>query len=389
MVDLSLPSFFLNSDGISLSMIKANNIQHRTATSDISNNKHRPLVMLLHGWPESWYSWRHQLILLAANGYHVCAPDMRGYGGTESPANVLDYDVHILVNDVVGIASKLGYEKFIVVGHDFGSYLAWHVALLCPDNVIGVCGMSVPYVGHSSIGPLTHYQNMYGSSLPNASRQERLDARFHYILHHCIPKIDTAYDKNAKEALYRLYAARRNADNYPGTPEIKDKHMFLPSYSEHERKVLLSGKVVDACMAPGFWKRLPRPKSLPHWLTKDDFDYYVSEYQKYGFSGGLKWYRALNMNWEQTYHLKGTKIQQPSLFLAGGDDNVINAHGGQMNVIEGMKEYFNNANDNNCTFYKGCGHWIQQEIPDVVNLELLQFLDSLASTDFQKLRSSL
>ena len=149
-----------------------------------------PLIMFLHGWPESFYSWRHQLSFFATQGYRCCAPDMRGYGQTDAPTNVSDYNVHTLANDVISIALVLGHERFVVVGHDFGSWLAWRIALLHPDRVLAVCGMSVPYVGQSPkhYGPLQQLQRRYGRCLDAmTSDEERRNAKFHYMLHHCLP----------------------------------------------------------------------------------------------------------------------------------------------------------------------------------------------------------
>ena len=259
--------------GIFFSFVQANGIRHRLASHvrnlpqsirdgsssmDRNNKKRNPekkkLVLFLHGFPESWYSWRHQLTWLMKdqpnnnNNVIAVAPDMRGYGSTDQPRtippnttnhdNFVDpaYTQPILANDVVSIAQTLGFDQFVVVGHDWGAQLAWTVALLFPHKVLGVCAMSVPYAGTpKKYGLLTSLQKQYGQCLPSSvpppnmneeeestttfattttmrsgqkvpSRDTMRKARFHYMLHHCLPYADQEYDKNRDEFLYRVYA---------------------------------------------------------------------------------------------------------------------------------------------------------------------------------------
>ena len=114
-----------------------------------------PLVVLLHGFPESWYSWRHQLQALAEAGYHAVAPDQRGYGQTDRPAEIEKYTQLHLVGDVIGLLDALGEEQAVVVGHDWGAPVAWNTALLRPDRVRGVVGLSVPYCPRGPVSMLT------------------------------------------------------------------------------------------------------------------------------------------------------------------------------------------------------------------------------------------
>lgn len=340
------------------------------------------LVILLHGWPESWYSWRHQLRSLSSAGYAVCAPDMRGYGGTDSPYDLPAYDVRTLALDVVGVAERCGYnaeEKFVVVGHDFGSYLAWHVALLHPDRVAGVCGMSVPWAGHSPrhCGTLDELRRRYGDCLPGAGApaEERARAQFHYMLHHCLPGAAEEYGRNVQEALYRLYTVGPGVECEKGTPEVTDPRMFPPAAGPPEAAP--PGRL-DARSAPGFWARLPRPKSLPSWLCKYDLDYYASEFSRAGFAGGLKWYQALDMNWARTRHLAGKRISPPALFIAGSDDRVIGTYGGPDRVREQLQK--NCSKLMGCVLMDGAGHWIQQERAEEVDGALIEFLAEVVSS---------
>ena len=368
-------------DDFDFVQVQANGINHRVAAvkgfppSFSANNtasRNVPLIMLLHGWPESWYSWRHQLLAVADAGYHVCAPDMRGYGGTDAPLGVEEYTINVLCKDVIQIAQQLGYSTIIVVGHDLGAYLAWHVALLHRDFVLAVCAMSIPYMGHSpsQMPMLAQLQKVWGKSLTRepycAKRYEQESAHFHYILHHALPYADQEYNKNTYETLYRLYTMRPGVAQEP--PEMTVKFMFPVSCGVSDQ--------LDARSAPGLWARLPRPFDFPDWLTTNEFEYYVTEFQRNGFAGGLNWYKALDDNWFQTRQLQGEVVQQPALFIIGEDDAmVLENHGGMNRIVKAVQE--------NCialvslVVLPNTGHWIQQERPNKVNESLLAFLDSL------------
>ena len=371
----------LQPDAFDFIQVQANSINHRVAavrgfppspSASLTASRNVPLIMLLHGWPESWYSWRHQLLVLADAGYHVCAPDMRGYGDTDAPMAVEEYTIDVLCKDVIQIAQQLGYLTIIVVGHDLGAYLAWHIALLHRDCVLAVCAMSIPYMGHSpsNMPMLTQLQQVWGKSLTEepycARKDEQESAHFHYILHHNLPYADQEYNKNTYEALYRLYTMRPSAAQDP--PEMTDKFMFPTSHRVSEQ--------LDARSAPGLWARLPRSFDFPDWLTTVEFEYYVREFQRNGFAGGLSWYKALDANWFQTRHLQGEVVQQPALFIVGEHDTmVLENHGGMNRIIKAVRK--------NCkalislVVLPKTGHWIQQERPNEVNEALLAFLDSL------------
>jgi pimeloyl-ACP methyl ester carboxylesterase len=303
---------------------------------------------------------------------------MRGYGQTDVPAantrTLSGYNVQTLAQDVVSIASALGHDRFVVVGHDFGSWLAWRVAILHPDRVLAVCGMSVPFVGLDSpkyYGPLEQLQRRYGRCLDtSASDEEMRNAKFHYMLHHCLNGAAEEYDKNVEEALFRLLCYHPGVDCFDNTPEVTDKRMFPPQQQRSENKCNVT---FDASSAPGWWKRLPRPVKLPPWLSQSDMDFYVSEFKRAGFAGGLKWYRALDINWKQLRHFGDGKIHPPALFIAGNEDGVIQAHGGEEFVRKRMQERCDTLA--NVVMLEGAGHWIQQERAYDVNICLLKFLD--------------
>jgi pimeloyl-ACP methyl ester carboxylesterase len=386
-------------EGIYFSFIRANGITHRLASTvkDFTEYSQEsasirlgyPLILFLHGFPESWYSWRHQLLYLKDKPYLAVAPDMRGYGSTKQPCSVDDYTQPVLAQDVVGIAKALGYTKFLVVGHDWGSALAWSVALLFPDQVLGVAGLSVPYSGTPNAGFLMMLQAKHGKCLDDSvPREERQKATFHYVLHHCLPRAEEVYDSQCHEALYRLYAVRPGCEVEEGTPEYEANGLMFPPTGNEER-------VLDAMASPGWWLRLPRPKTLPEWLTKKDLDYYVSEFQRAGFSGGLRWYQAMDMNFELMKHaLTGEngelldKVRPPSLFMTGEQDNVIQMYGGKEKVIARLQASCP-ALTREPIFLKRCGHWIQQESPAAVNDALSNFFDTVFGIAGEGLSSKL
>jgi pimeloyl-ACP methyl ester carboxylesterase len=370
-----------NVDGFHFKFVEANGITHRLASTWVDYSEARrlgyPLILFLHGFPESWYSWRHQLDFFRGKPFFGVAPDMRGYGSTSQPTLMEDYTLPILAKDVIGIAKYLGYEKFIVVGHDWGASLAWHVALLYPSKVIGVVALSVPFLGVPKRGFLTMLQERYGKALDSRiSKKERLKARFHYMIHHSLPKVEEEYDRHAYELLYRIFSNRKDAEIAKGTPEYDpDGYMF------HQSKI--SNKIdLDATVAPGLWYRLPRPTTLPDWLTEKDLDYFHSEFRRAGFSGGLKWYQAMDRNYELVNAALMThegvvedKVAVPSLFLMGTDDNVARLYGGWESIASKMPKFVPQL-VSGPIFIQDAGHWIQQECPDIVNEAISKFLSS-------------
>ena len=396
--------------GIFFSFLRANGIRHRVASnvrhlvprnqgdamrSSDSNHNRRPLVLFLHGFPESWYSWRHQLAWIRDQPVLAVAPDMRGYGSTDQPHNstrdtYVDeaYTQPELAHDVVALAQTLGYDQFVVVGHDWGAQLAWSVALLYPHKVLGVCGMSVPYAGTPQRGLLTMLQDTYGPCLdPSLPRTVREQARFHYMLHHCLPRCEEEYDQNREEFLYRVYAYSKGCPVQEGTPE-HDIHglMFPPTGdADYDQR-----RPLDATSAPGWWTRIPRPLSLPAWLTQTDLDYYADEFQKAGFYGGLAWYRAADRNFEIMKELlalenggHGDKILPPAFFLTGEHDMVIKLYRGKEQVVDRIKANVK-ALTREPLFIPDCGHWVQQEKPHHVNDALQRFLEDVLPTSNNK-----
>eukprot|EP00854_Cymbomonas_tetramitiformis_P002958 gene2958-3773_t len=333
-----------------LETTRVNGITMRYATCGARD---APLVLLLHGWPESWFSWRHQLRALANAGYHAVAPDMRGYGGTDAPQSHASYTVATLAGDVIGLMHALGYACAFLVGHDWGAWLTWQLALLHPTLFPAIAVLSVPYAGRGRAGLLTLLKQKYGDPEDLAPGVRRR-AAYHYQLHNALPQAAEGYDANVRETLYRLYGFLPGCASDP--PEETREVMFPDG----------DDQVV------GFWRRLPRPKELPGWLSEADLEYFVREFERTGFHASLNWYRTGNLNWELTPHLETARVQQPTLFLAGGLDMVIRAHGGAARVQEQLATWC--AQPPRCVMYAEAGHWIQQERSEEVSAEIVQFL---------------
>jgi pimeloyl-ACP methyl ester carboxylesterase len=291
-----------------------------------------PLVLLLHGFPESWYSWRHQLTALADAGYHAVAPDQRGYCGTGSPegrADVGEYTILHLTGDVIALMDALGEDQAVVAGHDWGAPVAWHTALFRPDRVRGVIGLSVPYRPRGSAPPIPALRALLGEGF--------------YMVHFQQPGVADAE------------LSRDPADTF--------------------RTVLcaLGGEGAGMSLIPqggGFLDAARDTAELPAWLTQQDIDEYVREYADSGFTGPLNWYRNLDRNWELTGAWQHAPISVPSLFVAGEKDPVLSFIGpdGIASALPGLTR---------SVILPRCGHWTQQERPREVTAAMIDFLRGL------------
>jgi pimeloyl-ACP methyl ester carboxylesterase len=319
--------------GVKLRMVKTNGISLRVAEMGKG-----PLVILVHGWPESWYSWRHQITALAAAGYHAVAPDMRGYGGSDKPANVEDYDIRHTTADLAGLVEAMGARTAILVGHDWGSIVCWNAMLLHPEKFSALAAMSVPFGGRPDVSPIDSMKARYGDN-------------FYYILYFQQPgTAEHEFDADPRGMLSRMYLS-------PDSPR--------------EPPLIVDPKA----SAGGYIGRRGAPRGLPPWLTQADLDYYVNEFKRAGFRGGINYYRNFDRNWRITPELAGRKISQPVIFLAGEQDVVI---------AGATKEALTATMSRVCTdfrgvtLYPGAGHWVQQERAPEVNKALVAFANSVS-----------
>jgi pimeloyl-ACP methyl ester carboxylesterase len=320
------------------------NLHHRFIGTNgirmhIAEQGEGPLVVLCHGWPESWYSWRHQLKALAEAGYHVVAPDQRGYGQTDQPEAIEAYHILNLTADIVGLVHALGEEKATVVGHDWGAPVAWHCALLRPDMFHSLALLSVPY-----------RQRTWTDIRPTEAMKLLEGDRYHFYQRYFQEPGKAEKELEAdirKSVLGFLYSAS-------GDPPPAKRWRFLFNKEE---------KLLDT---------LTIPSALPSWLTEADVDFFVQVFTRIGFRGGLNWYRNIDRMWELTRFLTGAKIHQPSLFVAGEVDVVIAM---ARQAFDSLEEAIPNVKKK--VLLSGAGHWIQQERPVEVNHLLLEFLSSL------------
>lgn len=294
-----------------------------------------PLVILLHGWPQCWYLWRHQIEPLVAAGYRVAVPDQRGFGGSSAPPAIDDYNIRTMAADVVGLARALGYAEFNLIGHDWGCLIAWNTALLHPDTCKTVMGLSVPFwrAGRATIDP------------------PGMDDRFWYIRHFQTPGvIEAELEQDIRTSLLKIYCGL-SADAPP---------MTWMKQLEHPR----TSKLLDV---------LPLPAALPAWLTAEDLDYYVAQYTRSGFRGPCNLYRNLPTMNQITPELEGRKFTQPAAFVAGREDNVLH-------YDPTWQSWFPQAFDDLrfIELIDGAGHWLQVEKPAATTAQMLRFLREVA-----------
>jgi pimeloyl-ACP methyl ester carboxylesterase len=295
-----------------------------------------PTVLLLHGFPECWYSWRHQLVALAAAGFHAVAPDQRGYARSDAPEEVERYSILHLVGDALGVLDAVGADRAVVVGHDWGAPVAWHTALLRPDRVRGVAGLSVPLLPRGPVPPLAAMRASLGAG--------------YYMVHFQQPGVaDAELGANPRETFRRLVGGS-GGEQEPPVPVVPEDGGFL-----------------DAIGAD-------RP--LPGWLTEEDLDVFVDEYSGTGFTGGLNWYRNLDRNWELTAAWRDARVRVPALYLAGDRDLVL-AGRDPADVVAVLRRRVPDLR--HAEILPGCGHWTQQERPAEVSDALITFARALNS----------
>jgi len=311
-------------------MIETNGIRLRTVVEGKG-----PLVVLLHGFPQCWYLWRHQIDPLVEAGFQVAVPDQRGYGGSDRPEAIESYDIVNLTGDVVGIADALGHDRFHVVGHDWGAPVAWHTALLHPGRTRSVVGMSVPYTRWQA-GVFT--------------RQETFGDNFWYVVYFQKPGVAEAeLEADIRKSLRTVY--------FSISADAPEGLLAVPKPS--------TAKFLDG---------MADPDRLPAWLTEEDLDYYVAQYVQSGFRGPLNWYRNIDRNADITPQLEEAKIGQPSFFIAGVKDPVLTFGGGGW--VNLMDNYVLDMRGK--VFVEGSGHWVPMERPREVNDALLGFLRSVS-----------
>jgi epoxide hydrolase A/B len=288
-------------------LVDTNGVQLRVIEA---GDRGAPVVVLAHGFPELAYSWRHQIPVIAEAGYHVLVPDQRGYGGSSRPEAVEDYDIHSLTGDLVGLLDDVDAQQAVFIGHDWGAMVVWHTALLHPGRVRAAAGLSVPPIPRARSRPTERWRQKFGDDF--------------YMLRFQEPgRADAEMEADVAATMSGMFAG------------------------------LLTGS------AP-----------LPDWISADEFEHYVTEFSRTGFTGALNWYRNYDRNWESTPQLADTQITVPALFVGGTADPV-----GPTMRPERAREVA--AGPYTEEWIEGAGHWVQQERPDDVNRILLAFLSEV------------
>ncbi|KAL1194002.1 hypothetical protein V5N11_008762 [Cardamine amara subsp. amara] len=282
----------------------------------------RPVILFLHGFPELWYTWRHQMLALSSLGYRTIAPDLRGYGDTDAPESVDAYTSLHIVGDLIGLIDAVvgDREKVFVVGHDWGAIITWHLCLLRPDRVKALVNMSVVFdPWNPKRKPISTFKSFYGDDYYICRFQE-------------YGEIEAEFAKVGTERVLLELLTYRN----PGP-------ILLPK-----------------------GKRYEDPVSLPSWLTDYDVKYYVSKYEKNGFTGPVNYYRNMDRTWELMGSLSNAQVKVPVKFIIGDQD--LTYH------MPGTKKYIENGRFKShvplldeVVVIEGVGHFLHEERPDEIS----------------------
>ncbi|MCT2558532.1 alpha/beta hydrolase [Tsuneonella sp. YG55] len=294
-----------------------------------------PLVIFVHGFPESWYSWRHQIGPVAGEGYTACAIDVRGYGGSDKPPEVADYTLEKIAGDLVGLADALQPDApVILVGHDWGAPIVWNTALTHPERIVAVAGLSVPFAGVPS-RPFTEVFREHFTS----------QGKFFYQEYFQEPGVAEAEAEADPQGFVHRMMYSICGDVPPGAYWDKP----------------LGAKFLDG---------LPDPRPVP-WLTQEDIAFYGREFSQSGFRGPLNRYRNHERDYEWLQGWKGKRIEQPSLFIGGDRDPATFLFGAVADPVAMMRNFAPRVEGH---ILEGVGHWTQQERPQEVNRLLLDWL---------------
>jgi pimeloyl-ACP methyl ester carboxylesterase len=302
-----------------------------------------PLALMVHGFPESWFSWRHQMTPIAEAGFTACAIDVRGYGGSQKFPAVADFSMENIVRDVRGVADALSPGKpAVLIGHDWGAPIVYNTALIHPDRFTAVSALSVVYTGI----PARSFDEII---------KEQFDDKniFFYQSYFRDPgRAEAVFDPDPRDFLRKFY--------YIGSGDV-DPSQLAGGAPKDSSSALLDG--------------MPDPAVFPAWLTAADLDYYVHEFEQSGFFGPLSRYRNHTRDFQYLQQFKDRTLSQPAFFVAGDKDGAFNGFGAMGDPIEVMRGFVPNLEG--AHVLPGCGHWTQQERPAEVNAVLVPWLKTL------------
>jgi pimeloyl-ACP methyl ester carboxylesterase len=297
-----------------------------------------PLVLMVHGWPESWYSWRHQMGPIAAAGYTAAAIDVRGYGGSDKPHPIEAYDMESIVKDVQAVADELGGGKAVLIGHDWGAPIVWNSALIDPERFTAVAGMAIPHLGQGKAPFIDIARKLFTDN----------GLFFYQIRIQDVGDVEAECEADVRSTLRKIYYSI-SGNAAPGTWPLDKKH------------------------GDGLLHRLVDPETFPAWLNDEDIDFYVKEFEGSGFRGPFNRYRNFQRDFPYLQQFADRKIEQPALFISGAQDMALRMFG--RDVEPRMREVVTDLRGYH--LIENCGHWTQQERPAEVNKLLLEWLKGL------------
>ncbi|CAL1407512.1 unnamed protein product [Linum trigynum] len=291
----------------------------------------KPVILFLHGFPELWFTWRHQIHSLSSLGFHTVAPDLRGYGDTDAPGSSQAYTCHHIVADLVALIDQLGVDQVALVAHDWGALVGWYLCLFRPDLVKAYVCLSVPFRPRNpKMKPVEGMRLVFGEDYYMCRFQEP------GVIEAEISKAGTA------EVLKKILSDRK-----PGPPYLAKENPF------------------------GICPKNSGP--LPSWLKEDDFNYIVNKFSETGFTGGLNYYRALDLNWELTGAWTGAAVMVPVKYVVGDEDMCY--------TTPGVKEYVHGGGFKKnvplleeIVVMEGVGHFLNQERPGEINAHIHNFI---------------
>jgi pimeloyl-ACP methyl ester carboxylesterase len=296
-----------------------------------------PLVILCHGFPECWYSWRHQLQALAKAGFRAVAPDLRGYGRSDRPEDVEKYTILHDIGDIVGLVGALGAKQAVIAGHDIGAAIAWQSALLRPDIFRAVIALSPPFRSRG-----------FGDRGPPTTLMPRNENAVFYQLYFQTPEAEVGLGRDIRR-VFRSQFFSLSGDRPPS-----------------------AGGGFAAGMVPRKGVLLADPPSLPAWVTESDIDVYVAEFTRSGFHGPLAWWRNIDRGWELLAPFAGAPVSVPALYMAGDRDFVAAVFSQEIAKQSALVPKLRPP-----IMLPGCGHWTQQERAPEVSAAMIDFLRSL------------
>ncbi|MBT1516147.1 alpha/beta hydrolase [Bradyrhizobium sp. SRL28] len=307
-----------------------------------------PPVILCHGFPESWYSWRHQLTALAAAGFHAVAPDMRGYGKSDRPEAIDQYTMFHLIGDLVGLLDALGAPTAVIVGHDWGAHIAWQAARLRPDRFRAVASLSVPL-------------RPRGPARPTSVMPQTADAQFYQLYFQEPGVAEAEMERDPRRTILSML--------YGASGEGAAAFRAAATRGEITRAPGMVPRGEGMLPGPG------APPPLPAWLNEADINFYAGELKRSGFRGPLNYYRNYDRNWELMAAFADVTVKVPALFIAGDHDMVMAAPPGMDQHLANLRQFVTTLRD--VRILPGCGHWTQQERPSEVNATLIDFIRGL------------